>query len=163
MTKRSILSISARIYDPLGLLSPITIQMKMLFQIICQDKTSWDTILEEKLQNLWLKLLNDLKSLYKLIIPRYLFHSVQENILRIELHGFCDSSMKAYSALCYIRAIAKNGNFVNLLCGKAKVAPLKKISVPRLELLSCVLLAKLTKNVKNVMNNNLEITNIMNN
>ena len=53
MTKRSILSISARIYDPLGLLSPITIQMKMLFQIICHDKTSRDTVTEKKLENLW--------------------------------------------------------------------------------------------------------------
>ena len=51
MTKRSILSISARIYGPSGLLYPTTTQMKMLFQIICQDKTSWDTILEKRLKN----------------------------------------------------------------------------------------------------------------
>ena len=70
MTKRSILSISAKIYDPLELLSPVTIQLKMLFQIICQDKTSWDTILEKSLQNLWLKLLNDLKNLSKLIVAK---------------------------------------------------------------------------------------------
>ena len=61
MTKRLILSISARTYDPLRLLSSITMQMKMLIQIICQDKTSWDTNLEKKLQNLWLKLLNNWK------------------------------------------------------------------------------------------------------
>ena len=53
VTKRLILSISTRIYDPLGLLSPITIHVKMLFQIICQNKTSWDTILKKNLQNLW--------------------------------------------------------------------------------------------------------------
>ena len=96
MTKRSILSISARTYDPLGLLSPISIQMKMSCQSIFRDKASWDTILEKRLQNLWLKLLNDLKGLLKLIVPRYLFHSVQEIVLRIELNGFCDISMKAY-------------------------------------------------------------------
>ena len=55
------------------------------------------------------------KSLFKLIIPRYLFHSVQEIVLRIEVHGFCESSMKVYLALCYTRVIAKNGIFVNLL------------------------------------------------
>ena len=151
MTKRSILSISARIYDPLGLLSPTSIQMKMLFQIICQNETLWDTVLEKNLQNLWLKLLNDLKGLFKLIVPRYLFNSVQENVLCIELHDFCGSSMKDYSALCYIRVIIKNGIFGNLLCEKAKVAPLKTISIPCLELLSCVLLAKLLKNVKNAI------------
>ena len=159
MTKRLIFSISARIYDPLGLLSSITIRMKMLLRIIFHDKTSWDTVTEKKLRNLWLKLLNDLKGLFKLIVPRYLFHSVQENVLRMKLHTFCDSSMKAYAALCYIR-VNKNDIFVDLLCGKAKVAPLKKISLPRLELLSCVLLAKLLKNVKNAINKNFEITNI---
>ena len=109
------------------------------------------TILD-KLQNLWLKLPNDLKSLFKLTVRRYLFHSVQENVLRIELHGFCDSSMKAYSSLCDIRVITKNCIFLNLLCGKAKVAPVKKISIPPLEWLICVLLAKLLKNVKNAIN-----------
>ena len=68
--------------------------------------------------------------------------------------------MKAYSALCYIRVIAKNSIFVNLLCGKAKVAPLKKISITRLALLSCVLLAELLKNVKNAVNKSFEITPI---
>ena len=160
MTKRFILSISARIYDRLGLFSSITIQRKMLFQIICHDKTSWDTVIQKKIQNFWLEVLNNLKGLFKLIVPRYLFHSVQGNVLRIKLHGFCDSSMKAYSALFYIGVITKNVIFVNLLCGKAKVAPLKKISIPRLEILNCVLLAKLLKNVKNAINKNIEITNI---
>ena len=53
--------------------------------------------------------------------------------------------MKTYTALCYIRVTTKNCIFVNLLCGKTKVAPLKKTSIPCLELLSCVLLAKLLK------------------
>ena len=67
--------------------------------------------------------------------------------------------MKAYSPLCYIRVITKNCIFAILLCEKAKVA-LKKISIPCLELLSCVLLAKLLKNVKNGINKIFEITNI---
>ena len=78
MTKRSILSVSARIYDRLGLFSSITIQRKMLFQIICHGKTSWDTVIQKKMQNFWLKVLNNLKGLFKLIVPRYLFHSSNE-------------------------------------------------------------------------------------
>ena len=109
---------------------------------------------------LWLRSLNDLKSLCKLITPKYLFQSVQENVLQIELHGFLGSSMKTYSALCHTRVTTKSCIFVNLLCGKAKVAPLKKISIPCLELLSCVLLAKLLKNAKNTLNKNFEITSI---
>ena len=67
MAKISVLNISARTDDTLGFLSPITIQMEMLFQIICHDKTWWDTIIIKQLQNLWLKLLNDLKGLFKLL------------------------------------------------------------------------------------------------
>ena len=97
---------------------------------------------------LCLRSLNDLKSLCKLIVPKYLFQSVQENVLQIELHGFLGSSMKTHCI------------FVNLLCGKAKVAPLKNITIPCLELLSCVLLAKLLKNAKNTLNKSFEITSI---
>ena len=68
--------------------------------------------------------------------------------------------MKTYSALCHTRVTTKNYIFMNLLCGKVKVAPLKKISIPCLELLSCVLLAKLLKNAKNTLNKNFEITSI---
>ena len=68
--------------------------------------------------------------------------------------------MKAYSSSCYIQVITKNDIFANLFCGKVKVVHLKKISIPRLELLSCVLLAKLLKNEKNAVNKNFEKTNI---
>ena len=64
--------------------------------------------------------------------------------------------MKAYSSSCYIQVITKNDIFANLFCGKVKVVHLKKISIPRLELLSCVLLAKLLKNEKNAVNKNLK-------
>ena len=61
----------------------------------------------EKVAKFMVKIIKNLRSLFKLIVPRYLFHSVRENFLRIKLHGFCDSSMKDYSALCYIRVITK--------------------------------------------------------
>ena len=115
----------------------------------------------KKLQDLWFmfKIIKRFDKFEKLIVPKYSFHSVQENVLCIELHGFYDGSIKAYSALCCIWIITKNNIFVNLLCGKAK-SPLKKISVPCLELLSCVLLAKLLKNVKTSRNKNFEIASI---
>ena len=68
--------------------------------------------------------------------------------------------MKAYSSSCYIQVITKNDIFASLFSGKVKVVHLKKISIPRLELLSCVLLAKLLKNEKNAVNKNFEKTNI---
>ena len=55
MTERSILKISANISGPLGLTSPITIQFKMLFQIICTNKFNWDDPLPNDLLKEWIK------------------------------------------------------------------------------------------------------------
>ena len=60
MTKRSILKISPKVFDPLGLLSPITIQFKMLFQIIWTNKFNWDYSLPNNLLKQWINLLEKL-------------------------------------------------------------------------------------------------------
>ena len=69
-TKRSILSISSKLFDPLGLLSPITIQLKLLFQLICFDKLPWDQEMPDSISDKWLKLVCQLRTLNKLVIPR---------------------------------------------------------------------------------------------
>ena len=68
--------------------------------------------------------------------------------------------MKAYAALCYIRFVTENNVYCILLCAKSKVAPLKKLTVPRLELLSCLLLSKLMMSVKNGISNILNVKDI---
>ena len=69
-TKRSILSISSKLFDPLGLLSPITIQLKLLFQLICFDKLPWDQEMADSISDKWLKVVCQLRTLNKLVIPR---------------------------------------------------------------------------------------------
>ena len=76
------------------------------------------------------------------MIRRDIYFIARKKVLRTELHSFCHNLWLIQ--LCYIRVITQNGIFVNLLCGEAEVAPLKKISIRRLELLSCILLAKYT-------------------
>ena len=149
MTKRSILKISAKIFDPLGLTSPITIQFKMLFQIICANKFNWDDPLPNDLLKEWINLLEKLRTLGKLVVPRAILKDIKEDeVLRCEMHGFCDSSLKAHSAMVYLKDLTKEKCFVRFLSAKSNVAPYKTLTIPPLELLGCHLLSKLVDSVK---------------
>ena len=147
MTKRSILKVSAKIFDPLGLTSPITIQM--LFQITCANKFNWDDPLPNDLLKEWINLLEKLRTLDKLVIPRAILKDIKENeVLRCEMHGFCGSSLKAYSAMVYLKVLTKEKCFVRFLSAKSKVAPHKTLTIPQLELLGCHLLSKIVDSMK---------------
>ena len=67
-------------------------------------------------------------------------------ILSISLHGFCDSSSQVYCGMVYIQ-VETLGIRVSFLCAKIDITPLKKLAIPRLELLGCVLLSKGLKDV----------------
>ena len=138
-TKRNILKIASSFFDPLGFISPMVIQVKVLFQVLCQEKIDWDVEVPEHITHRWLKFIQLLKQFHEIRVPRFVFRHSQE----ISLHGFCDSSELAYSAVVYILIRHENGVSVEFLTSKTKVAPLKKLSLPRLELLSCLLLCNL--------------------
>ena len=91
-TKRSILSIGARIYDPLGFLCPVFIQNKVLFQLTCLRKLNWDDNLPDDVKHKWFKWLNDLRLLNHVTIPRFIGANFTDKCNDICLHGFCDSS-----------------------------------------------------------------------
>jgi hypothetical protein len=76
-----------------------------------------------------------------------------KNAHTIELHGFCDASQAGYGACLYVRSIDKEGKFfVNLLCAKSRVAPLKPLTIPKLELCGALMLAKLGDQVRRCFN-----------
>ena len=149
MTKRSILKISGKIFDPLGLTSPFAIQFRILFQTICTNKFNWDDPLPNDLLKEWINLLEKLRTLDTLVIPRAILKDINENkVLRCEMHGFCDSSLKAYSAMVYLKVLTKEKCFVRLLSAKSKLALRKTLAIPRLEFLGCHLLSKPVDSVK---------------
>lgn len=144
ITKRKILSMVCQIYDPLGLLGPVILLAKLFIQELWKLEISWDENVPDGIRKKWLDFQNDLKLLNILKIPRHVCFS---SYLLIELHGFADASEKAFGCCIFIRCVNLN-NFilVNLLCSKSRVAPIKQpVSLPRLELSACVLLANLTK------------------
>lgn len=165
-TKRKVLSIIASMFDPLGLISPVIVIAKLIMQKIWSDKSDWDDVLNTDLLSEWLKFLKFLPDVKNLSIARYLFspESLTEKncILKIELHGYCDSSAKAYGCCLYLRTIYKNDTVVcNLICSKTRVAPIKKShSIARLELCGCLLLSKLTKRTLEILQDRINIDSV---
>ena len=141
------LSISASIFDPLGFIAPVTAKIKTIFQLLCKDKLDWDEIIPEKIALVWNKFVEELKHLAEVWYSRFVFSANFSSGSRIELHGFCDSSQEVYCAVVYLRLVYQGAVHVCFLASKTKVAPLKTLTIPQLELLGCLLLSKLIREV----------------
>lgn len=146
VTKRSILSSTFKIFDPLGLLSLCTIVPKILIQTLWSLKFDWDDPAPKEVVKVWKTFIEGLKFISNLYVPRWV--SVQDPI-SVEIHCFCDASQRAYGACLYIRSIDREGRVqVHLLCAKSRVAPMSNtITIPRLELLGALLAAEMSSSV----------------
>lgn len=141
ITKRTILSTVAKIFDPLGLLGPLSIRAKIIIQRLWQLNIGWDERLPCDLLHEWLALREEISRVGLIRIPR---HALTKNPRNICLHGFADASEKAYACCIYLISMDDNGSVhSHLLCAKSRVAPLKSITLARLELCGCLLLAQL--------------------
>ena len=56
-TKRSILRASAKVFDPLGLLIPFVVGIKILFQTLCKSRVDWDVTLDRDMSSQWSNLI----------------------------------------------------------------------------------------------------------
>ena len=148
--KRNILKILAMFYDPIGLLQPVIINLKVLFQKFCKQKLNWAVDPPEEIKSGFKMFMADLENLNNISIPRkILFKNSDDPVELAELHGFSDASCQNYGACVYMRSITKNGVIcVNLVASKSRLAPIKKTTIPRLELLENILLSKLKSSVK---------------
>ncbi|XP_011862577.1 PREDICTED: uncharacterized protein LOC105559116, partial [Vollenhovia emeryi] len=141
-TKRTIASDIAKLYDPLGLIAPILIRAKILLQELWLLKVEWDEPLSPELEQRWTTFRKQLHQLDQLSIPRWL--GIVRSNTSVELHGFSDASQLAMAAVIYARVSGNDGKVsVQLICSKTKVAPIKKLTIPRLELTAALLLARL--------------------
>nr|CAH7726126.1 unnamed protein product [Callosobruchus chinensis] len=152
-TKRSILSSIARIYDPLGLLAPCISLAKIVMQSLWLEKKDWDELVSEEIDKIWKKFKDELKCFHDLNIPRQV---ICKKAQKVSLHGFSDASQKAYGACIYL--VSENGlsKFSYLLCAKSRLAPIKGLTMPRLELLAALLLARLYRKVTESLNINFD-------
>ena len=143
-TKRAALSEIAKRYDPLGLLGPAIITAKVWIQQLWKHKLDWDEDLPIEDANFWKAYQQDILSLNRISIDR---HVMIPNAVSIQLHGFADASEKAYGAAIYMRSSDGVNIKTRLLTSKSKVAPIKKETIPRLELKAALLLANLSHSV----------------
>lgn len=147
-TKRNVVSMTARFFDPLGVVSPVTVLFKMFFQRLCEERVNWDTPLTGNLLREWNQLLSSLQGPEPLVIPRCYFSGTPDSLKSARLVGFCDASAKAYAAVVYLRLEGETQVCVRFIAAKTRVAPLGGMTIPRLELLSALLLSKLMVNVQ---------------
>lgn len=149
-TKRSILSTIAKLFDPLGWVTPVVITAKILMQRLWLSKCGWDECISPDLKCAWQKYYTQLPLLNQLSLNRWTGQGSQA--AHVELHGFSDASNVAYAAVVYIRLILQSGQITtSILASKSKVAPIKPMSIPRLELSGAVLLSKLMTFIQETM------------
>ena len=156
-TRRNLLKVSSSLFDPLCIISAILVPMKVLFQTLCEENVDWDAPLLEEARKQWNRWLRDLQEVQEILVPRCVYGGLEEAVTSYTLHGFGDASEKVYCAVVYLVLEVSSGYHPVLLTSKTRIAPLSRQSVPRLELLSGVILARLVSLVKEALQSQIQI------
>ncbi|KRX38427.1 hypothetical protein T05_675 [Trichinella murrelli] len=126
MTKRGMLSAVMMIFDPLRYLSPFLVKAKH-----------------------WQDWITKIPSISEIRLPRCLLPIGTDCIKEVELHGYGDASEMAYGSTVYLRITTVLGEIItNLVMSKTRIAPVKRVTLPRLELMAALITAKLLSFVK---------------
>ena len=123
-TKRNLVSLIGKFYDPLGFLTPVTVRFKILFLKMCQDKIDWDTTLPSNLIQEWQELVTDLSKGRPISVTRSYLHCIDKDPAALTLCGFCDASSQAYAAVVYLMLRTSSGVVIQFVVSKTQVAPL---------------------------------------
>ena len=159
ITKVILLGATAKIFDPPGMLAPLVFTLKTLFQAVCKGKCEWQETLSPETQEVWDKFLKEAKQFSGLRIPRC-YGQVFTGM--VTLVGFGDASLKGYAACVYVVSRQEDGSATSALVAcKTRVAPLKKTTMPRMELLAASILAQLVWKVKGGLEKLIEIRNVV--
>ena len=144
VTKRGILSTINSVFDPIGFLAPVIIDGRLILRDVVSTGIDWDEPLPYDTEVKWKHWLNSLNDLNCVNISRSLFEVSLSTLNNLELHIFSDASEKAIAAVVFIVGFASiETRYVSFVMGKAKVAPSKGHTIPRLELCAAVLATEL--------------------
>ena len=152
-TRRGLLTMIAKTYDLLGVIQPFLLPARQLLQLACSAQLGWDESIGvvPGLELRWRKWFKSLPDLQQVSVPRCFLLKGKE-VREVELHAFSDASSHGYGACVYIRCVYSDASVqCSLVMGKSRVAPLKRVTVSRLELVAAVLSAKLCSVIQNEM------------
>uniref|UniRef100_A0A182YPS0 Uncharacterized protein n=1 Tax=Anopheles stephensi TaxID=30069 RepID=A0A182YPS0_ANOST len=146
-TKREVLRCVMSLFDPLGLLASFVIHGKMLNQDLWRSGIQWDEEISDMQHRDWRRWVDVLHTIDNIRVPRCYFVDATESMYNnAEWHLFVHASQNAYSCVLYLRTIDSSGEAqCSLVSAKAKVAPLKQLSIPKLELQACLLGSRFLK------------------
>lgn len=148
-TKRQMLSVTMSVFDPFGFLCDIMLYAKLLVQEVWHLGSSWDEPVPQDIFNRLSLWLTELKAIYKCRVPRWYSPFYTDSDDRPQLHIFDDASEAAFAAAAYWRIGRPDGTYdVCFIAGKTRCAPLKLLSVLRLELQAAVLATRLRTTIE---------------
>lgn len=159
LTRRGVLSTVNSVYDPLGFISPVILIGKQILQHLCADQSDWDDPIPEHLRSKWESWRTDILQLKDLNIPRCFKPVGFGKTVSTELHHFSDASQSGYGQCSYLKLVDDTQRVhCSLVMSKSRVAPLKTITIPRLELSAAVLSVK----ISDLIQRELDIHDIVN-
>ncbi|XP_037047435.1 uncharacterized protein LOC119082120 [Bradysia coprophila] len=155
-TKRTLLATINKIYDPMGTLSPALILPKLLYQSTWKNKLTWDEDLPKELKEQFEKWVAETHYLEQIKIPRCMKGNTYTNESKEQLHIFCDASQLAYAAAVFLRSENTEGISIQLIQSKARVTPIDKVTIQRLELIGSNIGARLGNSVLKALDKNIQ-------
>ena len=156
ISKRFLMRVIARVYDPLGLICPLMIPLKCTLREVCELGVSWDEKLPERYVKRILKWFREIEALESIEFPRCLANHNVKDLKASQLVAFSDASDVAFGATIFLRTETSDEIDSNLLVAKSRVAP-KGQTLPRKELLGALQMSKLFEVARNVVSSVLKV------
>lgn len=150
VTKKVLLSVAHKLFDPIGIISPVTLIPKLLLQQTWCEDLSWKDEVSQDTRTQFLRWLDEISQLNEVKVQRWISYTENKDT-QCELHIFADACKTSYAAAVFLRIQCQDKVSLCLLASKARVAPTSKsskgITIPRLELLAALIAARLYDNV----------------
>ena len=149
LTRRGILASVSSVYDPLGFGAPFILPVKQLLQQLCAEQKDWDDKISGSQRATWERWRNSLHLLTDVRIRRCIRPEDFGEVCDASLHHFSDAATGGYGQVSYLRLVnARDEVHCCFMMGKARVTPLKPVTVPRLELTAATTSTKVATQLK---------------
>ncbi|XP_022794387.1 uncharacterized protein LOC111333131 [Stylophora pistillata] len=148
-TRRGILSTVSSIFDPLGFVAPLLLDGKPILQELCRHEIGWDDPVPDNVKAKWEKWRADLLKIQRISIPRCYKPNSFGRVVNAQLHHFSDASVKGYGQCSYLGLVDETQTVhCSFVMGKSRVAPLKPVTIPRLELTAAVCSVRISQQLR---------------